>query len=94
MEIVLSIDEQGKAELLINGVTRWASDSDPEIVDAFGTDFFVDEAADDSEVEAEDVIRYLRASGVLTREEFEAIEIEGPGDDDEDDDDDDGEDDL
>jgi hypothetical protein len=81
--LVLSIDEHGKAELLEDGETLWASDSDPDVVDEFGTDVFED---DDGEALAD----YLEEIGMLTREQKSELEIEspvGPGDEEEDDDD-------
>lgn len=87
---VLEIDEEGKAELVRQSdmVTLWSSDSDPDVLEEFGTDHFDD-------ADGDDLVEYLVDREVLSESQADHTDIAspaGPGDDDEDDDeDDDGE---
>jgi hypothetical protein len=74
MSYVLRIDEHGKAELLRDDETVWASDSDPDVLEVFGRDEF--EKEDDDEL-----VEYLvEDRELLTWDEAEEdLEIEPPG---------------
>lgn len=74
MNWVLRLDEQGKAELLRDGVTVWSSDSDPDVLEVFGDDVF--DEGDDNEL----VAYLVEDRELLTWEEAdEDLEIEPPG---------------
>lgn len=87
-EHLLVLSEAGTAELFANGVSLWASDSDPEVLEAVGTD-----ALEDADVG--EVLRYLMAEGLLTEDQAHACAVDSPedgngddGDEDEDEDED------
>jgi hypothetical protein len=85
---LLVIDEHGKAELLCDGETLWASDDDPEVLDEFGGDYFTD-------ADGDELVEYLVDARLITaaqaRDELEIESPTGPDDDEDDDEDDDDE---
>lgn len=76
--LLLSLSDEGQAELLDDGKTVWASDSDPDVLAVIDSD--VIRTAD-----LGDVLDYLVDTDVLTDEEAENCPVEAPEDDDEDD---------
>jgi hypothetical protein len=84
-ELLLDITDHGTAELTRRGETLWTSDSDPDVLDTVGTDYFEDR-------DAEDVLDYLESIGMLSADELEKCVISSPdtrdGDDEQDDEED------
>lgn len=86
--LLLARTAEGTAELLADGVTLWASDSDPEVLDVIGADALRD-------ADLGDVLDYLVEHNYLTDDEADDCVVDSPEDDDdepEDDDDDDDDD--
>ncbi len=71
--------DTGTAQLIEDGVTRWSSDNDPELLETLGTDALRD-------ADIGDVLEHLVSLDLLTEEEANEIPVDSPEDDDDDDD--------
>lgn len=75
--------DSGTVQLIADGVTRWASDSDPDVLEELGHDYIRDE-------DIGEVLDYLVAAEHLTEEESDECAVDSPEDEDDGDEDDGG----
>jgi hypothetical protein len=73
--LLLTRTVEGTAELLADGVTLWASDTDPDLLDVLGTDAILD-------ADLGDVLDYLVEHNFMTDDEADDCVVDSPEDDD------------
>lgn len=78
--------DSGTVQLIADGVTRWASDSDPDVLEELGHDYIRDE-------DIGEVLEYLVSARQLSQDEADECAVDSPDDDDEEDEDGDEDDD-
>lgn len=73
----LSFTADGKAELLRDGETLWASDDDPDFADEFGDDALTPNN-ELRETDIGEIIRYLVNESVLTHNQAAEMDVDIP----------------